>query len=265
MRSGPWPLLLAWLLVFAGTTDMSDLTHSIATTRDELTSAFHLVHEAYVRSGLILPNPYSMRITPHHLLPSTDVLISSIRGEAFCTLTLIRDGMLGLPMEAVYAEEVELRRDAGLRISEASCLADRRHSGVARTLPALRQIMALTAQCAKHQGMNQILIAVHPHHAGFYRRLLGFQSFGATKPYEAVRNHPAVALSLDLDLLPVTNPQAYKRLFGERFPMADLESQPLPDALHEEFARIVYETYEADTTGDGGWSAPDRSGDFRTA
>ena len=74
----------------------------IGASREELFAAFHLVYEQYLRSGLMKPNSYRMRVTPYHLLPSTEVLVALDRGAVTCTMSLVRDGELGLPMESVY-------------------------------------------------------------------------------------------------------------------------------------------------------------------
>ena len=121
---------------------MSTITYKIANRRRELELAFRRVYESYVRTGLIEPNCFRMRITPHHLLPTTDVIVSLLRREVMCTISLVRDSELALPMEMIYGPEVARRRDQGLRLAEASCLADRR-TGVKRSLPMVLRIMAL--------------------------------------------------------------------------------------------------------------------------
>src|SRR6478672_7416482 len=54
------------------------LTHELqlASRREELFAAFSLVYNAYLRTGLVRPNPFQMRVTPYHLLTSTDVIVA---------------------------------------------------------------------------------------------------------------------------------------------------------------------------------------------
>ena len=78
----------------------SNIECRIGSSRQELSAAFHLIYEQYLKAGLMKPNSYRMRVTPYHLLPSTEVLVALDRGVVTCTLSLVRDGKLGLPMEA---------------------------------------------------------------------------------------------------------------------------------------------------------------------
>ena len=69
---------------------------SIAATPRDVKSALHLVYDAYIDGGLIKPNQYEIRVTPFHLLETTEVLIAKRHGEIACTMTLVRDGKLRL-------------------------------------------------------------------------------------------------------------------------------------------------------------------------
>ena len=88
----------------------------IAADRREREAAFRLLHDSYAHSGLIQPNPYGMRVTPYHLLHTTEVFVAALRDEVICTFSLVGDGELGVPMEAIYPELIAERRAAGIRI-----------------------------------------------------------------------------------------------------------------------------------------------------
>src|SRR4051812_10196410 len=103
-----------------------EICNKIAEQRWEWESAFRLVHGSYLRSGLAQPNASGMRVTPYHLLPTTEVFVSLLGQEAICSVTLVADGALGLPMESIYRAEVDARRSGGRKLAEVSCLADRR-------------------------------------------------------------------------------------------------------------------------------------------
>ena len=75
-----------------------DIEVKAADGRDELYGAFQLVYDAYLRSGLTKPNAYGLRVTPYHLLPTTEVFVALDRRKVICTVSLVRDGELGLPM-----------------------------------------------------------------------------------------------------------------------------------------------------------------------
>jgi len=210
----------------------------IATRRNELLDAFRLVYQAYLRAGLCEPNPHRMRVTPYHLLPTTEVLVAVSDSNVAATMTLVRDGGLGLPMECVYPEEVAARREQGIELGEVSCLAARQED-LRRAFPLLVRVMSLCAQCARSRGLDELLIAVHPRHAGFYERFLGFQVIGHEKVYDSVCYNPAVPLALDLTRLAIIHPTGHKRLFSVPLPGESLRYRPVPADVRAELEPLT--------------------------
>ena len=149
------------------------------------------------------------------------MLVAVLRDETVFTVSLIGDGQLGLPMENVYGEEVRSLRKQGVRIGEVSCLADRR-SKYRKCFPVFVRLCRLTAQFAWHQGLDRLLVAVHPRHARFYRRFMDFEPIGPERSYPSVQNRPAVALSLDLVRLHENRGKGYDTLFGPTIPAEQL-------------------------------------------
>ena len=113
----------------------------IAATRQEREAAFRLVYASYLHSGLAEMNGYQMRVTPYHLLPSTEMFIAEYQGEVIYTMSLVIDGALGVPMDQVYGDEVARLRRKGMLVGEVSCLADRRS-----------QLVAFLAGLSPHQS-----------------------------------------------------------------------------------------------------------------
>ena len=233
-------------LTVSGFTRMSNLARRrgpaanasfrIAHRADDVRCALGLVHKAYTRSGLIDPNPHGMRVLPHHLLETSEIFVGLVGPTIVSTVTLIRDGDLDIPMASIYPEQVEERRARGRHVAEVSCLADRR-SDLSGAMHMMIGIMSLMAQCAVRRGVNELMIAVHPRHVGFYRRFIGFDVVGGEKSYGAVRDNPAIALSLNLDTLQVDNPKAYRRFFGRAFSEEELRyrsyERELTSELHD--------------------------------
>jgi hypothetical protein len=208
-----------------GTVDLArtsaDIEYRIATCQEEREAAFRLVYQSYLEAGLGQPNRYNMRVTPYHLLPSTEVFVAVLGDETIFTVSLIGDSQLGLPMENVYAQEVHRRRDQGLRVGEVSCLADRR-SKYRQCFPVFLRLCRLTAQHAWLQGLDQLLVAVHPRHARFYQRFMDFEPIGPERSYPSVQNRPAIALSLDLVRLHQEGGKAHETLFMPPIPEEQL-------------------------------------------
>jgi hypothetical protein len=153
-------------------------------------------------------------------------------------MTLVRDGDLGVPMEDIYATEIDVCRQQGRQLAEVSCLADRRHD-LERSLPLVIRIMGLMAQCAVHRGIDTLAIAVHPRHARFYERFGGFRFIGEEKVYEKVCDKPAVALAVDLSRVSIDHPRAYERFFGAPFAEEHLAYREIPKALLDRMRPIV--------------------------
>lgn len=215
-----------------------DIVYKIASRREEYCAAFGLVYKAYVRAGLSVRHPYRMRVTPYHLLPTSEVFIAVKEGEVISTVSLIRDGELGLPMESVYSKEVARFREHGYSVAEVSCLADHRQ-GQKRSVPVVMRLMSLMAQCAKRRGVDQLLIAVHPRHAKFYQFFAAFEPIGDEKPYRTVCDNPAVAMALDLSWAPIDHPHLYAKFFGTPFPEKVLDYRPMSDELRCELSSVV--------------------------
>jgi hypothetical protein len=221
----------------------ADIDYKIAATRDERVAAFRLVYKSYLRAGLGEPIAHEMRVTPYHLLPTTEVFVAVLRGEVISTVSLVADGELGLPMETVYGREVAVHRDRGLFVGEVSCLADRR--GHFRSFfPVFLKLSRLMVQYARRQGLDELLVAVHPKHARFYRRFMDFELIGEETAYPAVRNRPAVALHLDFDRIDRERPANYDTFFGQPLPDELLEPQPITLADCDHFRPMVDSSFD---------------------
>lgn len=223
--------------------DPQEMEFRIAQSGEEYRGAFRRVYESYVAAGLAEPSQFRMRVTPWQLLSTTQVFIAVSGGETIATVSLVCDGELGLPLEAVYGEEVAWLRNEGLLLAEVSCLADHQHTADRSPARALR-LMSLMVQCAQRQGVNHLLIAVHPRHAKFYRRFTAFEPIGGLRSYQAVRNRPAVALALDLDRAPLEHPELYRQFFAARFPDSVFRHRPMSSALQAEFEPVVEASYD---------------------
>lgn len=217
-----------------------EISIKIAETRAEREGAFRLAYHSYLRAGLCAPSRVPLRFTPYQLLPSTDIIIAQLRGEVISTLSLIRDGELGLPLEAIYQQEVIQRRSAGLRLAEVSCLADRRQ-GIARFFGLFCELSRVMMQLADRDGVDQLLIAVHPRHARMYCRAMAFQQVGDNRDYPAVNGSPAVALCLDLKAARFTHRSAWNSIVGEPLNGELVTPRPINSADRRYFEQLIPE------------------------
>ncbi len=217
-------------------TTIDGITYKIASCREEREAAFRLVYDAYTQGGLIDSNPYEMRVTPFHLVATTDVFIARHEGNVVYTLTLVSDDFAGLPMQSIYASEIDERRKNGCYLAEVSCLASRQdYFSRSRMLDVFVQLLGLTCQYCRRNDIDRLLIAIHPRHSRFYRRLLGVEQIGEVKQYACVRDHPAVACEHDFVRMDQERYPMYDRIYGHLFHRAELLRQPMLDDDREYF------------------------------
>jgi hypothetical protein len=219
----------------------SEIKIKVASTRREREATFELAYRSYLRAGLCAPNELGIRITPYQLLPSTDIIFAELRGEIISTLSLVRDGELGLPLEAIYKDEVQARRRAGCRLAEVSCLADRRQEP-ARFFGLFCELARVMVQMAVYEGLDQLLIAVHPRHARMYQRAMAFESFGINRSYPAVNGNPAVALGLPLRTARHMEVEKWRRFVGDPLPASIIQQKPINAVDQRYFQKLLQQS-----------------------
>ncbi len=111
------------------------------------------------------------------------------------------------------------------------------------------------AQYARRNGLDHLLAAVHPRHARFYQRRLGFEPFGDEKPYPAVRNKPAVALLLDFAQVEREQHGSYGIFFGEPVCETQLVCWPISSEERRFFAPASLE-WSGESPGQGAEMRP---------
>ena len=215
-----------------------DIQLKVAATRNERQQAFELTYRSYLRAGLCAKSSHLLRFTPYQLLPTTDVINATLRGEVVSTISLVRDGELGLPMEEVYPDEVARRRKAGVRLAEVSCLADRRQ-GIARFFDLFRELSRLMAQLADKSGVDELLVVVHPRHAPVYRRYMVFEQIGEQREYPTVERNPGVALSLNFAKALLERPKKWHEFFGQPYPDDVLQPCPISSVDQAYFRSLL--------------------------
>lgn len=127
--------------------------------------------------------------------PDRITLVASENGEVCGTMTLGLDDEQGLLADTLYPDELAALRSRGARLCELSRLAmDTRHNS-REVLGALIHLVYIHARLV-HRSTDAV-IEVHPRHAAFYRRMLGFRIIGAERICPRV-DAPAVLMHLEL-------------------------------------------------------------------
>ena len=185
------------------------LVLKIAETKEELEACFKLLHDAYVSSGFMTPDPSGMRVTIYHALPTTTTLCAKLDDQVIGTLSLIRESAIGFPLQRIF-DLTEVREKAGY-IAEVSALAIHpkfRRTGGTILFPLMK---FMYEYCTTFFDTRHLVIAVNPRHIEMYESLLFFQRLTANvvENYDFVNGAPAVGATLDLKYAPEILRKAY--------------------------------------------------------
>jgi len=169
------------------------LTYGPAASLAELQHSFALVYQKYRDRRLVEPVSGQVFFSLHHLLPEAVTIVGKIDHTVFTTLTVVMDSQLGLPLDAVFHDELNQLRRGGAILGELGLFADRRRS-LTQSLSSMHELFRLGHWYVESNNFDFGVIGVHPRHAAFYQRLLGFRAHGEVREHPTVRNAPAVLL-----------------------------------------------------------------------
>lgn len=150
-----------------------------------------LVSGMYGARGLM-----STRPPPSQPRPEEVTLAASSGHDVFGTLTLGVDSGAGLLADALYQAELDALRSRGSRLCEVTRLALAPQLSCPEVMATIFNIAFLLA--SEVHARTGMLAEVHPRHAGFYRRAMGYRVVGPERICERVRA-PAVLMHLCLD------------------------------------------------------------------
>ncbi|MBU2102994.1 MAG: hypothetical protein ABH865_09275 [Candidatus Omnitrophota bacterium] len=180
--------------------------YRVARTRDELEGVYALVYKEYLRRGYI-PKGYSnnLRLSLYNALPDTTTFIAKQQRTLAATVTLVPDSKLGILMDKLYKNEVDVLRSQGRRVAEVSQLAINsaffpqglfsmfNFNKLIFLFKLFRQVLDYAFFVEK---LTDLCIAFNPRHQHLYR-FLQFEQIGGLKYYGAFHS-PAIAMHLDL-------------------------------------------------------------------
>ena len=170
----------------------------IAETQDELEACFRILHDSYVAAGFMKPDPSGLRVTVYHALPTTTTLCAKWDGQVVGTISIIREGVFGFPLQSVF--DLTGLRALGGNITEVSSLAvdpSFRKTGGMVMFP----LMKFMREYSKfYFDTRHLVIAVNPNRIEMYEALLCFERLksSAVDSYDFANGAPAVGAALDL-------------------------------------------------------------------
>ena len=190
----------------------------IADTQDELEACFRILHDAYVAAGFMQPDPSGLRVTVYHALPTTTTLCAKWDGRVVGTISMIREGVFGFPLQSVF-NLAQVRARTG-KIAEISALAidpNFRKTGGSILFPLMK---FMYEYCQAYFDTRHIVIAVNPNKIELYESLLFFERLQAhvVNNYDFANGAPAVGASLDL----IQAAETFERVYGAKRPRKNL-------------------------------------------
>lgn len=178
----------------------------LARSRRDLTGAFELLQRRYAEAGLSADRSAELRVLPYHLWRETQIFVAVHRGKVIGSVSLTRDGNdSGIPMESTYGDVVErLRRERQSFGEVCSLTVD--SPGDRSTGEIFGQLTRMIMFFSRHIGLDQLVAVVHPRHAKFYQRAMGFDTIGGPTQYHQVAGQPGIPI-----LGSVNNRDRYRR------------------------------------------------------
>ncbi|MFZ4535502.1 N-acyl amino acid synthase FeeM domain-containing protein [Propionivibrio sp.] len=196
------------------------LVLKIAETKEELEACFAVLHDAYVDSGFMKPDPSGMRVTIYHALPTTTTLCAKYDGQVVGTISLIRESALGVPLQSIF-DLTSVREKEGY-IAEVSALAVHRKfrkTGGSILFPLMK---FMYEYCTIFFDTRHLVIAVNPSHIEMYESLLFFQRLTEkmVERYDFVNGAPAIGATLDLR----EAPEIFRKHYSSKPPRRNLHA-----------------------------------------
>jgi hypothetical protein len=144
-------------------------------TEDELPWIWRLVHDVYLKAGLIEPqmDGFFSHYPRLDCIPETIPLVAVEDGKRVGTMSLTMDGTRGLPPEDDYPGEMDALRREGHRL--ASCWRLAVVDGFDVALPLMRSMVDIAVN---EFDEPTVAVECHPNHGRFYRGLMGFEQIG---------------------------------------------------------------------------------------
>jgi hypothetical protein len=178
-----------------------DVDVRVATTRSERRAAGMLVARMYRDAGYLDASHGEAQpfFTPHHSLPQTTVFVAHAEGRIHGTVSVVRDSEHGLPMESLYADELnELRRDGRVPCEVCSLAVSLEHERNSAKL-FLQMFRQVTLYILHFSQATDAIVTLKPSHQHFYEHHLGFTRIGGLVRDARFKQADTVAMRINCE------------------------------------------------------------------
>lgn len=182
-------------LTLPGARMLPGLSVELAASRSDRERALELHREVYRRKGLRRENTPRPPVLPQACVPGSAIFVARENGEIVGTISFYMDSVLGLPMDDVHGEEVDVMRGRFTRIAEVGGLAvleDRRGVGITMLLYLAAYRWALAT------GAQYVVACVNPSSRRAYSRLFLFEVLGECKQHPRYQGAPSIPIGVVL-------------------------------------------------------------------
>lgn len=158
--------------------------------------------QLYTRAGQLVASMYRSRglmtasASCSHQQPEQVTLAASCGHHVFGTLTLGVDTGGGLLADSLYRSQIDQLRNGEKRLCEVTRLALDPALGCPEVMATIFNVAFVLAR--EVHGRTDLLAEVHPRHAAFYHRTMGYRIVGPERVCPRV-GAPAVLMHLCLD------------------------------------------------------------------
>jgi hypothetical protein len=177
---------------------------SQAVSRTEIEEAKSLITRVYLREKYIRKGE-SSSISSYIGTPFAITYIARVRKALIGTVTLVIDSAIGLPMDALFSDELWKHRRNG-KLGEVCQFAvdwDMKTACQSRDISEYDVTLRLLAECIQaglEQRLSYLCFTINPKHRKFYE-MLGSVCIGDTKSYSGVNGAPALSYFLEMSIL----------------------------------------------------------------
>ena len=209
-----------------------ELSFDIARSLCDVTEAWKLLYEAYLRAGFIQENPYGLHTVPEAIGSHVLVVVGRSDDRVVSTISAIGDNPRGLPLDSVYPDELSRLRAEGRRLVEIGLFGDRRDlmGETSRTFHAILELMRYTYHFGYYLDATDCLCGIPPRRSRLYYRMFGFQPIGEVKSYATVEGNPVVLLHLTAEYA--------REHYAKHRALVHFAEHPIPDEIFKDRFRF---------------------------
>lgn len=169
---------------------MNGLTVTLSDQLAEIDAAMVLVHDGFVESGFMAPEPSGRRVIPHYLTPGTFFALAHLGGRAIGATSVVPDGPWGLPSGHAFAEEVAAATELGPAVEVGSLVVSAEHRSRTRQV-FMHQMAGIIRVLSGYPQEPVVFGTVAPEQERFYSAIFGLRRVG---PVRDLYGAPAVSL-----------------------------------------------------------------------